>query len=52
MHKDGVQGYFGKRKRAKKRNDDVGEDDMRGNDPAWIIAGSADLGGKNRGGIE
>jgi 2-hydroxychromene-2-carboxylate isomerase len=33
-----------KRKRAPERNDDGGEDSMRGNDPAWIIVGSANWG--------
>jgi len=31
---------YGRRKRAPERNDDVEEDGMRGNDPAWIIVGT------------
>ena len=31
---------YGRRERAPERNDDMEEDGMRGNDPAWIIVGT------------
>ena len=40
QHPNESPARYGRRKRAPERNDDVEEDGMRGNDPAWIIVGS------------